>query len=168
MYIWHFCQALRKNSSRSVFCTQCNYWLISTRFQATLPIQSHSRTIWEAKGEIRMSWNGSQTENISLKNYRYHEKLAKFETGKCFPRQACPHSSETIRLLSDQVLEIPLIEALYNRTITTWNKQYSDGISQMYMLFYRKPLYKKVALEGAKCREAFSTTCTHQSWNMKL
>ena len=85
-----------KTHQKCVFCIQCNCWCIFSRFQANSPSLRHLRTIWDAKSEIRIFWNGSQNENTSLQNYRYHEKSAKLPRAMCFRQQACPHICDTI------------------------------------------------------------------------
>ena len=93
-----------KPRQKSVFCVQRNYWPISSRFQSNSPSLRHARTIWDAESEIRMFWNGSQTENVSLQNYRYHEKLAKFAIAKCFRHVARPNTYHTIGVLTSKIL----------------------------------------------------------------
>ena len=95
---------VEKTRQKSVFCVQRNYWLISSRFQSNSPSLRHARTIWDAESEIRMFWNGSQTENVSLQNYRYHEKLAKFAIAKCFRHVARPNTYHTIGVLTSKIL----------------------------------------------------------------
>ena len=176
-----------KIRQKSVLCFQCNYWRIFARFLANQPSPRHSWTLWGAKGEIRMFWNGSQTENTSLPIYRYHEKLAKSVTGKCFRHLAGPHICDTIDVLTSRsVTYRKFSRHRWKKLRKKKDVTVSDVICQInrtknrrksnpkWRILYRKRIqsfkfFKKdfLVFRRPKCGDDFSKT-TFNSWRYKL